>query len=76
MLLLNDVRLKGVVVILILLSSAYWPTNMPFTLVVICYFGYIVTFRMSKMRIIQGVLLGLVISALHIERYKSANKEI
>ncbi|MGF1807656.1 DNA internalization-related competence protein ComEC/Rec2, partial [Aliivibrio sifiae] len=74
MLLFNDIRIKIVVVILILLSSAYWPTNLPSFAFLLCVFSYLITLKYSQAKLIQGILLGLIITSSHITYYKSVNK--
>lgn len=74
MLLFNDMRLKIAVVILILLSSAYWPTNLPSFVFFLCILGYVVTLRFDQVKLIQGILLGLIIASSHITYYQSINE--
>jgi competence protein ComEC len=74
MLLFNDIRIKLVVVILILLSSAYWPTNLPLFAFLLCFLSYLVTLKFSQAKLIQGILLGLIITSSHITYYKNINK--
>ncbi len=74
MLLFNDIRIKLVVVILILLSSAYWPTNLPSFAFLLCFLSYLVTLKFSQAKLIQGILLGLIITSSHITYYKNINK--
>lgn len=74
MLLFNDMRLKIAVVILILLSSAYWPTNLPSFVFFLCILGYVVTLRFDQAKLIQGILLGLIIASSHITYYQSINE--
>ena len=74
MLLFNDMRLKIAVVILILLSSAYWPTNLPLFAFLLCAFSYLVSLKFSQAKLIQGILLGLIITSTHITYYKEVNK--
>ncbi|WP_083201873.1 DNA internalization-related competence protein ComEC/Rec2 [Aliivibrio sp. 1S128] len=74
MLLFNDIRIKIVVVILILLSSAYWPTNLPLFAFLLCAFSYLVSLKFSQAKLIQGILLGLIITSSHITYYKEVNK--
>ena len=74
MLLCNDIRIKIVVVILILLSSAYWPTNLPLFAFLLCAFSYLVSLKFSQAKLIQGILLGLIITSTHITYYKEVNK--
>ncbi|RYU48251.1 MULTISPECIES: DNA internalization-related competence protein ComEC/Rec2 [Aliivibrio] len=74
MLLLRDIRVKLVVVILILLSSAYWPTNLPSLAFILCVFSYIIiALKFPQAKLLQGILLGLVITSSHITYYKSLN---
>lgn len=76
MLLFNDIRIKLVVVILILLSSAYWPTNLPSLVVILCALSYIIALQFPKTKFIQGLFLGLIISSLHITDYQNANQAL
>lgn len=76
MLLFNDMRIKIAVVILILLSSAYWPTNLPSFVFSLCIFSYIIALKLPQAKLIQGILLGLIITSLHITYYESANKRL
>ncbi|MCE7578532.1 DNA internalization-related competence protein ComEC/Rec2 [Aliivibrio fischeri] len=76
MLLLNDIRIKIVVVILILFSSTFWPINLPSSVFFLCIISYLAALKYSQLKVIQGIFLGLIITSLHITYYQNLNKSL
>lgn len=76
MLLLNDIRIKIVVVVLILLSSTFWPTNLPLSVFFLCFISYLSILKYPQLKLLQGLFLGLLITYLHITYYQSLNKSL